>query len=346
LTPTNYFEEALSLFEALPWSHTDVLCLANRKVHLRTPSMAIRELFLPSISHLVDRTAVDIESPELTIWYAEEKDLPAKLKAPPWEGFNGQGYNASLDQDEVQLFFQPWQKQVFLYSRKKRIGIYWVKESSEVPWWECTFSFRILLHLWTQDLPAQLVHAGAIAKDGEAFLITGKSGSGKSTSCLNLLRAGYQYLGDDYVWLELGKEVAVHTLYQTAKIEPENVDERFQDWKPFIQNKDLYRKQKAIFDVHQLFPASAIPSATLKGILLPKVLDQESTTMMKSSATHALMAMAPTTLHHLPHNRVGSYQKMTDVSASLPAYHWHLGRDKNAFLNSFSTLFTHEKAAY
>src|SRR5690606_18578920 len=109
------------------------------------------------------------------------------------------------------------------------------------PWWECTFSFRILFHFWTRDLPAQLVHAGAMAKDGTGVLITGQSGSGKSTSCLNLLRAGYDYLGDDYVWIELSEQTTVYSLYQTAKIEAENLKERFLDWKPYITNKADYQ---------------------------------------------------------------------------------------------------------
>ena len=344
MTPATYFNDALSLFEALPSYHTDQLCLAHRTVHLRTPSLALRELFIPALAHLLDTPSDEL--PALTIWYAEEKDLPGKLKAPPWEGFNGQGYNDGLDQQDVQLFYQPWQMQVFLYSRTRRTGVYWVRESQQVPWWECTFSFRILFHLWTQDLPAQLVHAGAIAKDGEAFLITGKSGSGKSTSCLNLLRAGYQYLGDDYVWVELDEQIRVYTLYQTAKIEADNLDTRFSELIPSIRNKAEFRQQKAIFDIHTLFPASAIPAARVKAILLPRVTGQECTTFEKSSAVHTLMAMAPTTLHHLPHNRAASYHKMTSISACLPSYQWQLGYDREQFITSFGALLDHETTPY
>ncbi len=340
LTPTQYFDETLSLFHELGSYHNDQLSLAGRTVHLRTPSIALRERLLPSLSHLIANAETD--EPELTIWYAEENQLSQKLKAPPWDGFNAQGYNESICQDDVQLFFQPWQTQVFLYSRSKRVGIYWVRKAEDVPWWECTFSFRILFHFWTRDLTAQLVHAGAMAKNGLGILIPGKSGSGKSTSCLNLLRGGYDYLGDDYVWVELADQIKVFSLYQTAKIEPENLHERFLELKPFIKNKVEYLEQKAIFDVKDVFPNAGVISSTIKAILLPRVAHQQKTGFRKSNPSHALMAMAPTTLHHLPHSRKISYQKMMHISSSLPSYHWDLGFDEKQFSTSFNDFIKND----
>jgi len=50
-----------------------------------------------------------------------------------------------------------------------------------------------------------LVHAGAVvASDGGAWLLVGDTHSGKSTTCLNLLRGGCRYLADDQVVLRAG----------------------------------------------------------------------------------------------------------------------------------------------
>lgn len=342
MTPIQYFDEALSLFKALRSYHTDQLELAGRSVHLCTPSMSLRDRFLPALVHLIQKEAID--TAELTIWYAADCDLPRKLKAPPWTGFNGQGYNDTISQDDVQVFFQPWQTQIFLYSKSNKTGIYWVQKTEEVPWWEATFSFRIIFHLWTQDLPAQLVHAGAMAKNGMGVLIPGQSGSGKSTSCLNLLQAGYDYLGDDYVWVEIGEQIKVFSLYQSAKIEADNLQERFSDWIPFMSNPADYLQQKAIFDIKNLYPNAGIACTTIKAILLPKVAHQELTRFEKASPKHALMATAPTTLHHLPHNRQCSYQKLMKISTALPNYHWNLGTDKKQFIASFHNFIEHEFA--
>jgi hypothetical protein len=340
LSPELYFDEVLSSFNKLTLFHNDQLSLAGRTVHLRTPSDALRDKLLPSLAHLID--SGEDNEPDLTIWYSDDDHLPQKQKAPPWHGFNAQGFNSDICQDDIQIFFQPWQTQLFLYSRSKRTGIYWVRKAEDVPWWECTFSFRVLFHFWTRDLPAQLVHAGAMARDGVGVLIPGQSGSGKSTSCLNLLRAGYDYLGDDYVWVELAEQTKVFSLYQTAKVEPDNFQSRFADWIPFVKNIAEYQQQKAIFHVRDMFPTAVISSSFIKGILLPKVAHQEFSSFEDANPSNALMAMAPTTLHHLPHNRQYSYQKLMSISASLPAYHWHLGYDTKQFITSFSDFLAHE----
>ncbi len=340
MTLSQYFEEVLSQVTSASSCITDKLVLAGRTVHLNTQSEDLRARLLPSLSHL--SAPMDTDNPALTIWYAEDKNLPARLKAPPWQGFNAQGYNADLLQDDVQIFFQPWQKQIFLYSRSERIGIYWAHNAEEVPWWESTFSFRVIFHFWTRDLPSQLIHAGAMGRNGSAVLITGQSGSGKSTSCLQLLRQGYQYLGDDYVWIEhTGDTPSVHTLFQTAKVEPENLHKRFSDWLPHVTNAE-YMQQKAIFHISEMFPGSVIKEAKLKAILLPRVAGQEETEFERTNPTRALFAMAPTTLHHLPHNREASYQKLMNITSALPSYHWKLGYDLGKFYQSFSDFSANE----
>jgi hypothetical protein len=52
--------------------------------------------------------------------------------------------------------------------------------------------------------------------------------------------------------------------------------------------------------------------------------------------------MAPTTLHHLPHNRDISYQKLLRLSSSLPAYKWQLGFDISKFQSSFTNFMNNE----
>jgi hypothetical protein len=340
LSPSLYFEKVLSLINKQVFNYTDQLSIAGRSVKLHTASSSLRDKFLPSLAHLIDEG--EIKDPDLTIWYLEDQHLLQKLKAPPWPGFNAQGFNSSICEDDVQIFFQPWQTQIFLYSRSNKTGIYWVRKAEDVPWWECTFSFRIIFHFWTSDLPAQLVHAGAMAKNEIGVLIPGQSGSGKSTSCLNLLRAGYDYLGDDYVWVEMAEQVKVFSLYQTAKVEPENFENRFSDWKKYVQNKADYQQQKAIFHVKDMFPEAAISATKITAILLPKVAHQEKTVFRRAGSMHALMAMAPTTLHHLPHNRENSYKKMVHISSMLPAYHWNLGHDLKHFIESFSNFIANE----
>ena len=340
MSDIEYFDEALSLFTALSSFHTDYLTLAGRKIHLNTPSPALRELYLPPIAHLI--TEENMEKPGLTIWYAEGKDLFKRLSAPAGGLFNERGFRPSDDENDVQIFHFPYQKQIFLYSRSKQTGIYWVSSITDIPWWDTTCSFRVIFHLWTRDLPAQLVHAGAVANDSTGVLITGVSGSGKSTSCLNLLRAGYKYLGDDFVWVELGPRPVVHALYQTAKVEIDNFHKNFIEWKPFLRNSETYYNEKALLHIKDMMPGQWLSASPVKTILLPKVSGTRQTSFDRASSSKAFFEMAPSTLHFLPHNRDISYQKLLQLSSALPAHSWQLGFDIEQFQSSFTNFINNE----
>ena len=57
----------------------------------------------------------------------------------------------------------------------------------------------MLIHVIGSQYGCYLLYASCIAVDGEALLFTGNSGVGKSTLCMELIRQGATYMGDDLV---------------------------------------------------------------------------------------------------------------------------------------------------
>ena len=55
-----------------------------------------------------------------------------------------------------------------------------------------------------QQLNVIVLHAGAVAKDGSAILLSGRGGVKKTTYIMNLLKSGWQYLADDLVLMKDG----------------------------------------------------------------------------------------------------------------------------------------------
>lgn len=334
----DYFEQVLMLLRVRSGHHCDRIQVGDHIVDLATRSPALRDTFLPALSHLTTES----EAPaELTIFYAEGGNTPSALKAPPAHLFNAQGYATTIDQSDIQIFFQPWIKQVFLYSRSRRIGLYWALSPNEVPWWEATFSFRIIFHWWSRDRPLQLMHAGAISDDGkQGWLIPGPSGSGKSTSCLQLLLRGKHYLGDDYVILRTQPPFKIYSLYQTAKINADNFDQRFSNLRRQLSNPLHYHQQKAIIHIAQHYPDRVLKEANLAGILVPHVASPkiENSTTSPVSAAKALMSIAPTTLHHLPHHRAEAFNKIAAVANAAPCYEWQLGANTKLLADSFERV--------
>lgn len=56
----------------------------------------------------------------------------------------------------------------------------------------------------------EVLHASAVALDGEATAFAGPSGSGKTSLALDLCRRGGRFLSDDVLALEPGEELVVH----------------------------------------------------------------------------------------------------------------------------------------
>ncbi len=343
MTLEEYFESALAVFFTESNLHTQILKIGDRQIQLKFSSYELIEQFLPSVRHLESESKGETQ---LTIYVGDEDTLHKKLKAPPWidETFNAQGFPPAINQDNYQIFFQPWIRQVYLFSRKHKISIYWVKSKKEIPWWEKTFSFRVIFHWWTRDLPAQLMHAGAIAEDPEnGFLITGASGSGKSTTCLNLVQNGFKYLGDDYIWIEQGEQNKIIALYQSAKLEADNYLERFESWHPFLKNPESFKQEKAIFDMREIFLGNWLREAKIKGILLPQVTGNSKSKIDPAKPLHSLMAIAPTTLHHLPYHRQIAYKKIAEIVAGTKTYSWKLSTDKNTNFLEFKKFLANGK---
>jgi hypothetical protein len=335
---SEYFDEVYLKFEKVELPCVDDLSLAGYSLRLLGSSEALRKIFLPSLSHLIE-VKDQLSDPDLTIWYADAKGLGNLIAEPPFFDFNGVGYSESAVEPGFYIYYQPAFRQVFLYSEKLKLGIYWTLNPTTIPWWEPTFSFRIILHWWTKDKPLQLMHAGAVAVDVHGgWLIAGPSGSGKSSTCLTLLDGGLLYLGDDYVLVRTDSGPEVFTVYQTAKLEPDNFLNRFSEFTAYLQNPATYLDEKAIFNIYDPYPDAFIPSIALKGILLPRVTGKPQSEIVPVSAGKALLGIAPTTLRHLPHFREESYAKMKDLIHQVPVLEWRLGTDKADLIRSFLEL--------
>ncbi|CAN5397756.1 hypothetical protein BH09SUM1_BH09SUM1_13310 [soil metagenome] len=90
-----------------------------------------------------------------------------------------------------------------------------------LPLWERAAPLRGLLSAWFASRGMVIAHAAALAVGDSAILLTGKGGSGKSTTALMAATAGMEYLGDDWCLLHAGQSAParVSSLYSSAKLQ-------------------------------------------------------------------------------------------------------------------------------
>ncbi|MSO78743.1 MAG: hypothetical protein EXQ79_03965 [Acidimicrobiia bacterium] len=123
--------------------------------------------------------------------------------------------------DRVRVAQDAVMRMVTVYDRERRHAWVCVGDHSLIPLWVDRAPFRTILRWWADDSELAPMHASAVAVDGDGVLVTGASGSGKSTTCLACVAAGWSFIADDFCMVTTGSDPMVHPVYGLAKLEPD-----------------------------------------------------------------------------------------------------------------------------
>jgi len=121
------------------------------------------------------------KTPEKVDLFVKVNVTQRSLPTRPY-GFHG-GIHIPFDEKEDTI----WYDQEILHTNRADLILY---ATEFLMWWPDK--------AW--------LHAGAVAKNGNAYIFTGEGGTGKTSAVLNLTKEGYDYLSDD--WLIVGEGVA------------------------------------------------------------------------------------------------------------------------------------------
>ena len=128
-----------------------------------------------------------------------------------------------------------------------------------------------------------LLHGAAVlAPGGGAWLLAGESHSGKTTTCANLIRAGFEYLADDQVVVSAGGGGALHAT---------GWPRRFMLDRGFAAGESLGERFPT--DPALLGPGRRRPVAPLAGVLFPRVERGRPTRVEGASAAECLTRLLP-----------------------------------------------------
>jgi hypothetical protein len=184
-----------------------------------------------------------------------------------------------------------------------------------------------LLLRWLVDQGLQALHAGLVARQGKAVLIGGPSGAGKSSVALACLGAGLDYLADDSVGLEARDGVVLgHSLFCSAHLNPGHLA-RF----PFLSAHGipgrLPGEDKSLLVLSDLFPGQLGRVARVAGIVLPRVVGSDRSTLRPASKREAVLRLAPSTLCLLAHaeERRATLARIAQLVDLVPAYWLEVG---------------------
>ena len=184
-------------FERVMAQYPDEVCesfylFGGQRVRIRIVGRELSEHFLRPFSHLqIGKDSFPSLRLSIDLWDAHKISLDCKRRSTPadpgWtertvqsaDGrFVGQqlpNTTSCLNREQNHIIAAiSWHNQIFIYERAKPLA-------------------RLLLN-WHDDQDLQMIHTALVAREDQGYLFIGKSGSGKSTTTLACIMAGFDYL--------------------------------------------------------------------------------------------------------------------------------------------------------
>jgi hypothetical protein len=185
----------------------------------------------------------------------------------------------------------------------------------------------LLLYAWYSDQGVHVIHAGLVSQDGQGILFAGPSWSGKSTSALSCLCAGFDYLGDDRVGLQSvnnGSFVG-YSIYNSTQLQSDHLA-NFPLLSPYALPGDQ-DNDRVLIHIAQVFPSQLKCTATIRVLVLPRIIKAIKPGIQAASRGRALIALAPSAMLMPFYPKADFFYKLAQLVEKVPAYWLDLPRD-------------------
>jgi hypothetical protein len=187
-------------------------------------------------------------------------------------------------------------------------------------------------------------HGAAVMKGGHAVLLSGVSGSGKSTTTLNLLRLGYQFVADDVVLLRSGSGGVQVTGWEREVFLTDRSLALLPEWQRYRSGGRLKRGRqwKHRIDL-ACFTAPSAAAATVKTLLFPEVTPHHRTSLERLTKSAALVQCLQQPPKEFPATILpAAVDRQFDIYARLvrsaSAYRLQLGAEQDGIRTALARL--------
>ena len=295
------------------------LRIADRDVAIRYRSPEIADRYRAATEAVeLDSAADGAAGPALTIGYWDTATTGVGLPDLPWIDDNllhrdrVRGHTTG----DVRATYQQSEGLLHLYDGRQALGLVHATSPAAVPPWTDRAPFRTFVGWWATDLGLSMMHSSCVATHRGAALIAGSSGSGKSTTAMTCVLAGFAFLCDDacIVDLDAPRGPTVHAVYGRSKLEPDAA--RRLGLAPGPDGGPLLTD-----------PASAVLQAPARVLLLPQVTGRRETTIEELPRTEVLRTLVGGSIREGGGLGGRALQEMTRVVRTLPSYRLLLGTD-------------------
>jgi len=324
----DFFERSLEAFEQAAETagvHEHAFKLAGSPLLIRFAGYTLVGMLTDALEHLriVGPAEWDFT---ICVWDSASTGVEMPRIECGWNRFTNRGDIWGFNSPRIRTSFHWVENAICLIDLERKLAIYWVNSAQGMPFWVPASPLRTLFHWCMEQRGRQLIHAAAVGTDAGAVLVPGRSGSGKSTTALAALRGGLYYLADDYLVVGMEPEPRVYSLYSTAKLNADQVD-NLPEFAAQVSNRHALDEEKAVMYLQQVAADRIRKELPLRAVMVPRIRDRTATTLSPAPPQVTQRAAAFTTMSQLPYAGRDTYAFFQRLSRSLPGYHLELGRD-------------------
>jgi hypothetical protein len=324
-----FLDEAFAAFqraERAAGAIVERVVVAGRGAEMRFAGPALHARLFPALAHLRGRHG----ETGLRLRAFDSRSTGVAMPPPPW------GTDDVVERGEVRGFRGGRRRIAFnvgsgvLVAHDPETGdaLAWTSDADAVPSYETACPLRALLAWWMSDHGLQVVHAAAVAHEDRGVLLTGRGGSGKTTTALLCVERGLAYGGDNNLVVEPGSPLRGHALYASATVRPGTL-ERMPVLRERLTNADREGVEKGLLFVDGA-GGRLRPTFQVVAILLPRVVGGPGTRTEPATAAECLSALAPSSVLPLPGARHETFSRLVAIARGAPAHRLLLGDDVGA----------------
>jgi hypothetical protein len=191
------------------------------------------------------------------------------------------------------------------------------------------------------------LHAGALARQGRGVLLPGTSGAGKSTTTVALVRAGFDFLGDDTVFLSspsksasLGSEST--DIIATGFPDQVDVSEHTAGMVPelhyLLEEPLLPGRYKHSLRVEDVFGTRIVESCRPALVVFLQVVSGQKSRTVPVDSSGALRGLLPNVLLTEPTSSQAHLDMLGRLARTVPAFTLLAGSDLDGVASCLSQL--------
>ncbi|MFZ0785883.1 MAG: hypothetical protein WA369_04210 [Candidatus Acidiferrales bacterium] len=171
------------------------------------------------------------------------------------------------------------------------------------------------------------LHAAGFSENGRAILIPGTSGVGKSTLSVALLRAKFDYLTDDMVFLRQSSDgVVARGLIEDVDVSDQTI-RFFPELDFLLQASKISGFPKKQVHVEEVYGTRIVAEAYPRAIVLPRISGKETSVITQIGSDEALLEIVPNVLLTEARACQGHLSVLAELVKQTACYRLDTGKD-------------------